>query len=173
MSERYLGEIRMFGGSFAPEGWEWCDGQLLSISQYDALFALIGTTYGGDGINTFGLPNLNARVPVNAGRNPQTGTTYVLGMQGGVEAVQLTTGHLPPHTHGVAASSAPATATTPDGHVSASSSHTPYSTGTPDVTMHASSTTVAGLGLPHENRAPFLGITFIVAVTGIFPSRPD
>ena len=172
MSDWYLGEIRVFAGSFAPAGWETCDGQRLSIAEHDALFALIGTTYGGNGVTDFALPDLNGRVPIHAGRNPQTGTTFTTGQQGGVEQVQLTTSQVPSHTHRVAVSSAPATASTPDGHVPAASTHTPYSTAAPGAMMHAGSLSVAGLGLPHENRAPSLGLLFIIATTGTFPPRP-
>lgn len=172
MTEPYVGEIRMFAGTFAPAGFERCNGQLLSISQYEALWSLLGTIYGGDGVGTFGLPNLNARLPIHAGTNPQTGTTFVRGQLGGAESVSLHAGHLPPHTHGVRAASGAATSDVPDTHVPARSAHTPYSSGAPNVTMHPGSLTMTGLGLPHENRAPYLGLTFIIATDGIYPSQP-
>src|SRR5579885_1821308 len=99
MSSPYVGEIRMFGGSFAPSGWMTCDGQLLPISEYDTLFNLIGTTYGGDGQSTFALPNLSGRIPLHSGTNPGTGTTYTLGEMAGVSSVTLTTNQIPSHTH--------------------------------------------------------------------------
>src|SRR3954471_2423308 len=106
MSEPFVGEIRMFGGNFAPVGWAFCDGQLMPISENDVLFNLIGTTYGGDGQETFALPNLQSRVPIHQGTNPQNGIAYSLGETGGVEQVTLTTQQIPAHTHSVAATTA-------------------------------------------------------------------
>jgi microcystin-dependent protein len=99
MSNPYIGEIRMFGGNFAPAGWAFCNGQLVAISQNDALFTLIGTTYGGDGQNTFGLPDLQGRIPLHMGTNPQTGTNFVIGEKAGGESVTLTTQQIPVHNH--------------------------------------------------------------------------
>src|SRR3954462_7517572 len=103
MGSPYIGEIRMFGGSFAPAGWAFCDGQLMPISENDALFTLIGTTYGGDGQETFGLPNLQSRIPVHQGTGPGISQSYVIGQMTGVESVTLTTQQIPVHNHGFAA----------------------------------------------------------------------
>lgn len=164
MSVPYLGEIRMWGGNFAPVSWEFCNGQLLSIAQFDALFALIGTTYGGDGVNDFGLPNLQSRVPVHQGPN------YVIGQMAGVEEVTLTSAQMPIHQHTVNASASTATSTSPTGATWAPWGDEPYSTGSPNSTLNPSALTAAGSSLPHENMPPFLAITFIIAVEGIFPS---
>ena len=114
MSDQYLGEIRMFAGNYAPEGWAMCNGQLLMINQNEALFSLIGTTYGGDGQTTFALPDLQGRVPVHTGRNNVTGTVYPLGQKGGTETVTLVADQLPRHTHAVNAQSQAGTSSTPD-----------------------------------------------------------
>lgn len=166
MSEHFIGEIRMFGGQFAPEGWALCNGQLFSISEYEALFVLIGTTYGGDGVSNFAVPNLSSRIPIGRGGNNQLGAT------GGQESVTLTANQLPTHTHQAVASSSGGTASSPDGRVWAASSATPYGTGGTTVPMSSSATTSAGRSLPHENRPPFLAVTFIIALQGIFPSMP-
>lgn len=166
MSEYYVGEIRMFGGTFAPEGWALCNGQQLQIRDYDLLFNLIGTTYGGDGLNTFALPNLSSRIPIGRGGNNPLGAT------GGQESVTLTANQLPTHTHQAVASSSGGTASSPDGRVWAASSATPYGTGGTTVPMSSSATTSAGRSLPHENRPPFLAVTFIIALQGLYPSMP-
>src|SRR5688500_6270598 len=112
MGEPYIGEIRMFGGSFAPAGWAMCQGQLMPISENDALFTLIGTTYGGDGQETFGIPDLQGRAPMHAGKGPAVSQTYQLGEKGGVESVTLSTQQIPIHNHAVVASTNVASATT-------------------------------------------------------------
>lgn len=162
----FLGEIRLFAGNFAPMGWAFCDGSLLSISQNTALFSLIGTTYGGDGISTFGLPDLRSRVPIHAGPG------YPLGQSGGVEAVTLTTAQLPAHTHLPRVSSAAGTQTSPAGNVWASGSGFPYAAPSvaPNVTLDPAAVQPSGGGQPHDNMVPFLAINFIIAMNGIFPS---
>ncbi|MDR6216605.1 tail fiber protein [Deinococcus soli (ex Cha et al. 2016)] len=168
MSEPYIGEIRQFAGNFAPAGWLFCNGQLLPISEYDALFALIGTTYGGDGQTNFALPNLQGRVPIHMGS--ALGTTFTIGSTVGTENVQLTTNQIPSHSHslGVAAT---ATTSAPGGNLLA-----PPSTGdlfledTPSAAMNASSIAASGGSQPHSNMAPYLCVSFIIAVYGIFPS---
>lgn len=165
MAEPYLGEVRIFGGNFAPQGWAFCDGQLLAISQNDALFTLIGTTYGGDGQTTFGLPNLISRTPVSQG------SSFVMGQLGGQETVTLTAPELPSHTHAVHASDASASSTDPVGNLWASWADTPYSTSPPSTTMDPAGVAPSGGGAPHENRPPALGLSFIIALEGIFPSR--
>jgi microcystin-dependent protein len=167
--EPYLGEIRMFGGIFAPLGWMFCDGTLLPISGNDALFALIGTTYGGDGQSTFALPDLRGRWPVHV---DATGG-YPLGSTGGAESVTLAPEHLPPHSHTVLASAAAATGTSPAGTVWAATTTPAY---LPDVVptqdMASGTLAPAGSSLPHENRPPYAVLTFIIAVTGTFPQQP-
>lgn len=165
MSDPFIGEVRMFGGTFPPVNWAFCNGQLLPISQYDALFALLGTTYGGDGQNTFGLPNLISRMPVG------TGSTHVLGQSAGEENVTLTSGQLPLHTHQVNASDNAATDTSPAGNVWANWAEAQYSSGPPNTAMDPSGVSAAGQSLPHNNRAPYLGVSFIIALFGIFPSQ--
>jgi microcystin-dependent protein len=165
MSDPYIGEIRMFGGNFAPVGWEACNGQLLPISEYDTLFNLIGTTYGGDGQNTFAVPNLQSRIPVHA-PNPSQ-----LGVFGGLEAVTLVSNQLPVHTHQASGSNVFGGQASPSGHVWSQSSYSQYSTSAPASTpMSAAALQPAGGNEPHENMPPFLAVTFIISLFGIYPS---
>jgi microcystin-dependent protein len=164
MSDPFIGEIRMFAGTREPIDWAFCQGQLLPISQYDALYALLGTTYGGDGINTFALPDLRGRIPVHQGSG------YVLGQAGGAETVTLTTNQLPSHTHVPLAAGA-ATSNSPAGAFWADSPLTQYSTDTPNTTMNAAAVQAGGGSQPHENMSPYLAINFIIALVGIFPSQ--
>jgi microcystin-dependent protein len=172
MSSPYIGEIRMFGGSFAPVGWALCQGQTLAISQNDTLFNLIGTTYGGDGQNTFNLPNLAGRVPVHQGQGPGISQQYIIGEAAGVESVTLATTQMPAHTHAFIASTAPAGAQSPAGAIYATAvSATPFFAGTPDVALNASSVQPQGGSQPHENMQPFLVVTFIISLYGVYPSQ--
>lgn len=167
MSQPYIGEIRLFAGNFAPAGWYACDGSLLPISENDALFALIGTTYGGDGQTTFALPDLRGRVPVH-----QSGG-FVLGQAGGVEQVTITSTQMPPHAHALLGSSASATSTTPSGTVPATQAEVTalaYGTDAPLTTMSPQVLQPAGGSQPHDNMQPFVCITFIISAFGIFPS---
>jgi microcystin-dependent protein len=166
MPEPYIGEIRMFAGSFAPAGWMFCSGQLIPISENDALFTLLGTTFGGDGQETFALPNLQSRVPMHAGTN--AGITYVLGESGGVESVTLTTQQLPIHTHPALGTSNPATQVTPGGAMLAQSSNQIYSFLSP-VQLTPQAITPVGGSQPHENIQPYLCINFIISLFGVFP----
>jgi len=171
MSNPYVGEIRLFAGTFAPLGWELCQGQLLSIAQNDVLFALIGTTYGGDGQNTFALPDMRGRVPVHQGTGPGL-STRVIGQQGGSERVTLTAGQLPAHSHPLSATTATASsAAGPSGGVLATSSVALYGTGAPASPLAAAAITAAGGNQPHENMAPYLGLNYIISLFGIFPSQ--
>jgi microcystin-dependent protein len=171
MSNPFLGEIRLFAGNFAPSGWALCEGQLLAISQNTALFALLGTTYGGDGQSTFALPDLRGRVAVHQGAGPGL-SQRVIGEQAGAETVQLTPGQMPGHTHAPVASSAVAqTAAPPGGSVLASPAINVYDTGTPAAAMAAEAIASAGGSLPHENMAPFVALSCIIALQGVFPSR--
>ena len=165
----------MFGGNFAPRGWALCNGQLLSISQNNMLFALIGTTYGGDGVTTFALPDLRGRVPVHQGTGPGL-STYIIGQTGGSETVTLTGNQLPAHTHAVTppASDGPATATDPAGRVftvrtDGGNAFTATVTGV--MGGGGSPLPNQGGGVPHNNIQPYLCVTFVIAVEGIFPSR--
>lgn len=171
MSQPFIGEIRMFGGNFAPAGWAFCDGQLIPISENDALFTLIGTTYGGDGQETFALPNLQSRVPIHAGTDPK-GTTYQLGEMAGTEQETLTTQQIPSHTHAFLGSTTAATLTSPKDSVVATSAQVAYLTiATASVAMNANAITPAGGSQPHENCQQFLCINFIISLFGIFPHQ--
>ncbi|UWP87209.1 tail fiber protein [Dactylosporangium fulvum] len=172
MSDAFVGEIRMFGGAYAPVGWLTCDGSLIAIPDYEVLFNLIGTTYGGDGQTTFALPDLCGRVPLHQGTGPgRTGRT--LGETGGAETVTLTTANLPPHTHRPAAATASGTLDGPAGAVWATWPNTPYAAGPATrVPMHPAALAPAGGGQPHDNLAPYLTVTFIIATGGIYPSEP-
>ncbi len=169
-----IGEIRMFAGNFAPAGWAFCDGALLPIAENDALFALLGTTYGGDGQSTFQLPDFRGRVPVHIGNG------HIFGEQGGSETATLTTGQLPPHTHLLGASTgapAPATVaidiTVPTPYVPASPTAKPrlYAPSGASTAMAAGLIQPSGGSQPHTNMAPYLGINFIISLFGVFPSQ--
>jgi len=177
----YVGEIRMFGGNFAPVGWAFCNGQLLPISENETLFNLIGTTYGGDGQETFGLPNLNGRVPVHMG-TATTGTTYVIGQMAGVESVTLTVNQMPAHQHNINGELTLTTRGDSSGNFSSPDNHaigiaplkkffSKTSSGLKMAPL-ASTTSIgsAGGSQPHENMQPYLAINFIISLFGIFPS---
>lgn len=173
MSSPYIGEIRMFAGNFPPAGWAFCDGQTIPISENDTLFNLIGTTYGGDGQETFNLPNLQSRVPIHMGTGPD-GVTYQIGEMFGVEQVTLSTQQIPNHTHPVMMSNANQTAS-PSGAImaaatSAQSGIRIYSTNPATTTMNPATVSVEGGNQPHENCQPFLCINFIISLFGIYPS---
>jgi len=169
MSMAYIGEIRLFGGNFAPTGWATCDGQLLSIADNVNLFTLIGTTYGGDGQSTFALPDLRSRVPVHQG----TGTglsNRSLAETGGEEAGTLTVGRMPAHPHAARASSAGGGSTDPAGKVWAQWSANQYSDQPANSVMSSAAAGVTGGSQPHDNMVPFLAVNFIICLFGIFPS---
>jgi microcystin-dependent protein len=167
----YLGEIRMFGGNFGPAGWMVCQGQLLPISEYDTLFNLIGTTYGGDGQDTFALPDLQGRLPVHMGKGPNITQPYVIGQPFGVESVTLNTQQLPMHNHAFLASTAPGVSTDPTGAVVGSPpSITMFLRESPAVPLPAAAVSPYGSSQPHENRAPVLAINYIISLFGVFPS---
>jgi microcystin-dependent protein len=172
MEQPYVGEIRMFGGSFAPVGWEFCDGRQLAISENDVLFQLIGTTYGGDGEETFNLPNLQSRAPIHMGTGP-SGDTYQLGEMAGTEQETLTVQQIPNHAHTVLASTGSGTQPSPAGSVLASTGGgiSLYYEGAPDAQFNASAITPVGGSQPHENMQPFLCISFIISLFGVFPSQ--
>ena len=163
MSTPYIGEIRMFGGNFAPVGWLFCQGQILPIDQYDVLFNLIGTTYGGDGQSTFALPNLASRIPYHQGSG------YTLGQQGGVESVTLIGTQMPVHTHQPVAA-AVATTPSPSGGYWASYANMEYNSTAPVTPMAPNALSPAGGNQPHDNMLPYLVINFIISLYGIYPT---
>lgn len=171
MSQPYVGEIRMFGGNFAPTGWMMCNGQILAISSYQTLFNLIGTTYGGDGQNTFALPDLRSRVPIHEGQNG-LGFNTVIGQNGGTETVTLTASQMPQHSHQLEAAASPADQTSPVNTVLAQqASGSLYTDSAPDMPLHPSALGQSGSGVPHNNIQPVLAVNFIISMFGIFPSQ--
>ena len=172
MSEPFLGEIRMFGGNFAPRGWATCDGQILPIAQNTALFSLLGTTYGGNGTTTFALPDLRGRVPLHVGQGPGL-SPYSLGESTGTESVTLLTSQMPAHSHPINATQT-ATTSDPNGTVPANEAagRTAIYGDRPDGTvMNAGMCGMAGGSQPVPNLQPLLCVTFIIALEGIYPSR--
>lgn len=171
MSEPFVGEIRMFAGNFAPRGWAFCDGQLLGISQNDALFSLFGTIYGGDGRTIFGLPDLRGRFPLHYGSGPGLSPRNI-GSRGGAESVALQATQAA-HSHGLRYFDGQADNPIPEGAVFATSSvgDHQYRTRTGSNTMHSNTLSNTGGGQTHPNLPPFLCINFIVALLGIYPSR--
>ena len=180
----FLGEIIMFGGNFAPRGWAFCDGQLLPISSYSALFSILGTTYGGDGRSTFALPDLRGRAPLSSGQHPG-GSNFNLGAKGGAETTTITQNNMPSHSHTGAlhVNSGDATVGTPatnnsvaapgssDGRTFTASLG--YNAATPNVTLNSGSVTTlpTGNGVPANNMQPFQVVNYIIALQGVFPSR--
>ena len=168
MGTPYVGEIRMFAGNFAPVGWAFCNGAALAISENDVLFTLIGTTYGGDGQNTFNLPDLQSRVPVHMGG------AFQIGQSGGVETVTLTTSQIPAHSHVPQCSGNAGSDQSPLNNVWAVSGSNIYSdptNGPPNVGMDPGALGNSGGSQPHDNMVPFLCINFIISLFGIFPSQ--
>ncbi len=171
MAQPFIGEIRIFAGNFAPTNWMFCEGQTLAISEYSTLFNLIGTTYGGNGQSTFSLPDLRGRVPVHQGTDPGM-STYVMGQQAGVEDVTLTSNQLPAHTHPATVSGASGSLPGPAGHLlAASDTAALYTAAAPNVALGASSIAPSGGSQPHNNLQPFLCLSFIIALFGIYPSQ--
>jgi microcystin-dependent protein len=171
MAQPYVGEIRMFGGNFAPAGWMFCDGQLLPISENETLFQLIGTTYGGDGESTFALPNLQGRIPIHLGTG-SSGTTYQLAESGGVEAVTLTVNQIPAHSHPFLASGDTGNQVNPANNLPSNSQGAiPYIEDAPTLNMNVQIISSVGGSQPHTNFQPYLCINFIISLFGIFPSQ--
>lgn len=165
----YVGEIRIFAGSFPPAGWAFCDGTPLPISENDVLFQLIGTTYGGDGEETFNLPDLRGRVPVHQGT--ALGQTYTLGESAGVEQVTLSTQQIPVHTHALIGSKDTGTQGNPVGNILAANTIVSMYKAAPITgPLNAASYGPTGGSQPHENLQPYLGLNFIISLFGIFPS---
>lgn len=168
MSSPFVGEIRMFAGNFAPVGWAFCNGALIPISENATLFNLIGTTYGGDGQNTFALPNLQSRVPMHVGPG------FALGQSGGTESVTLTVSQIPAHSHVPQCNANAGTDTSPAGKVWAANATTAnlmYNAVAPDVSMAPTALQSAGGSQPHDNMIPFLVINFIISLFGTFPTQ--
>lgn len=175
-----MGIIKIFGGNFAPKGWAFCNGQAMAVSQYSALFSLLGTTYGGDGVTTFNLPDLRGRTAVGMGAGP--GLSIVTeGQIGGSETVTLTTAQMPPHNHNMAVSSGNASqgAATSGASIAAPGTLSGrtftatlgFNTTSPDTVLNPASVSAAGLGMPHNNMQPFLGVNYIICLEGLYPSR--
>jgi microcystin-dependent protein len=176
MAQPYVGEIRQAGFNFAPVGWFLCQGQLLPIAEYEVLFTLIGTTYGGDGVQTFGLPNLSGRVPIHQGKS--TGSTYVMGQMAGNEQVTITSNQMAAHTHIVQANSGFGTINAPTtkstwAQVSAdgANANPAYSAAPGNTTLSPTAVGTAGGSIPIEVMQPYLVINFMIAWAGIFPSQ--
>lgn len=171
MAQPYVGEIRMFGGNFAPLGWQFCDGSLMPISEYETLFNLIGTTYGGDGQQTFAVPDMRGRVPVHMGNGG--GGTYQIGEMGGVESVTLTQQQIPVHTHAYIASSAIANTASPQNNfISQPNQVLAYRSNTAvSAALGAQSIGNTGGNQPHDNIQPYLCISFIISLYGVYPSQ--
>lgn len=174
MSEPFVAEIRIFGFNFAPTGWAFCNGQLMPISQNTALFSLIGTFYGGNGVSTFGLPNLQGRAVMSQGQGPGL-SNRVLGEMGGSTTVSLLPGELPSHTHAVsvaAVADANADRSNATGNVLAKPGDSSYASSGATTTMSAASSGIAGAGAPHNNMQPYLVLNFCIALQGVYPPRP-
>src|SRR5687768_1700220 len=173
MAQPYVGEIRMFAGNFAPAGWMFCSGQLLPISENETLFQLIGTTYGGDGQETFALPNLQSRVPIHQGQGPGLGS-YVLAETGGVESVTLTINQIPAHNHAMLATGNNQQLSQENAYfatvASSQAGGMAYLDGTANVPLAPQSVNPTGGSQPHDNIQPTLCISYIISLFGIFPS---
>ncbi|MGZ8345695.1 MAG: phage tail protein [Allosphingosinicella sp.] len=168
MGQPFIGEIRLFAGNFAPVGWAFCNGQTLAIAENDALFTLIGTTYGGDGQNSFRLPDLQGRVPVHKGTG--AGVTYQLGEQGGVESVTLTTNQIPAHTHSLIVSQDQGSQSDPtNAMVGSNPTVQLFRPGAAVQTFDASAMSPVGGSQPHDNLQPYIAIHYIIALFGLFP----
>jgi microcystin-dependent protein len=171
MSDPFIAEIRMFAGNFAPRGWAFCNGQIMSIAQNTALFSLLGTTYGGDGRTTFALPNLQGRAPLQPGQGNGL-SSYVLGETGGVETVTLLASEMPVHSHVLQAATT-VSASDPTNKVLGKprATNTIYTNAVPSVNVNPQAVAIGGGNLPHNNMQPYLVVNYIIALQGIFPPR--
>jgi microcystin-dependent protein len=165
----FIGQLLLVPYTFEPVGWLPCDGRLLPIQQYDALYSLVGATYGGDGMTNFALPDLRGRVPICIGTNPATGTTYSMGQKGGCETVALSYNAMPVHTHAMQAA-ASATATSP-ANAALAGGPAIYAAGTSTPVAMAAASTSAGQNQAHENVGPYLPLRWIIAVEGMYPTQ--
>ena len=175
MSQPFVGQVIAVGFNFAPVGWLACDGSIVSISEYTVLYQLIGTTYGGDGVSTFGLPDLRGRTPVSVGQGPGL-SPYVLGQRAGTESVTLQANQVGSHNHLLMTSSKTATAATPAttlaiGQVPSTTLVKVFFPAPPTTTLSGTTIGPAGGNLPHENQQPFQTVNYIIAPFGIFPSQ--
>ena len=168
MSEPFVGEIRMFAGNFAPRSWAFCDGQLLAVSQNDALFSLLGTIYGGDGRTTFGLPDMRGRIAIHAGAGGGL-SNQRLGAKGGAESVTLNNNQLSSHSHSLTANDKASDQIKPAGHGLAQGEI--YAQSNPSINLNASAITNTGGGRSHSNLMPTVCVHYIIALFGIYPSR--
>jgi microcystin-dependent protein len=168
--EPFIGQLMAAGFGFAPRGWALCNGQTLSIQGYQALFSLLGTTFGGNGINNFQLPNLQAKIPLSSGQLTG-GSNYLLGQPGGEVAVTLLMNQVPPHSHLAMASTNSVSVLPPSGNALASNVGLYVSGQAPSPAMNANSIVPAGSSQPHENRQPFLVINWCIALVGVYPTR--
>lgn len=166
----YLGQIILFAGNYAPANWAFCNGQLLPISQYSALYSVLGVTYGGDGQTTFALPNLSGRVAVGAGNGPGL-SPYAVGDQMGQEQVTLNSNQMPTHSHTVNANGGEASSTSPVGNLPAPAESAGYAPNA-NATMSQQMIAPSGGNQPHENRQPLLALNYLICVNGLYPARP-
>lgn len=173
MADNFVGEIRMFAGDFAPRDWAFCDGRAVPVSQFDVLFSLIGTTYGGDGQQSFNLPDLRGRVPVHRGQGPGISQNYALGQKFGVEAAFVNEQQMPAHKHAFQASKGGGNNPNPEGNMLGSPSAVTLfkSRTTPETKLPSEMVGTVGGGQPHANRMPYLALTYIIALNGIYPPR--
>jgi microcystin-dependent protein len=166
MAQPYVGEIRMFGGNFAPAGWMFCEGQLLPISENETLFQLIGTTYGGDGQSTFGLPDLRGRLPIHKGNG------FILAEPGGAEEITVTVNQVPAHTHPFVVNSGQGSSPNPGGNLLGGSPNVDvFIADVANVPLAPSSVSIVGGSQPHTNFQPYLCVDFIISLFGLFPSQ--
>jgi len=179
MSQPYVGQILMFGGNFAPAGWQFCNGQLLPISEFEVLFQLIGTTYGGDGQSTFAVPDLRGRVPIHMGQGGGL-SNYVIGQASGTESVTLNTNQIPQHNHMAVVATTPGNQSVPvsngilateNSTAQGGNAFTYLAPGGTQVAMAPSSISQVGGNQPHENVQPVLAVTYIISPFGVFPSQ--
>lgn len=170
MSEPFLAEIRIFGFTFPPRGWAMCDGQLLPINQYQSLYSLLGTTYGGDGRTSFGLPDLRGRAPIHEGQGAGLSNRQ-LGVRSGVENAVLTAAQMPSHGHVLKGTSDPASSTSPGATVPATTREDVYGSAESLVAQRSDAVQSAGSGQGHPNMQPYLVLNFCIALQGLFPSR--
>ncbi|MGF2411500.1 phage tail protein [Ferruginibacter sp.] len=172
MQDPFIGNVILFGGTFAPVGWATCDGSLLAIAENDALFSLIGTTYGGDGQTTFALPDLRSRIPIHQGQGPGL-STYIMGQQAGVETVTLSPGQIPAHSHAALSNSGAADSTDPTNNfLGTQSTLQEYIPGaSANAVMNAAAISFTTGGQPHDNIMPSIALNYIIALEGIYPQQ--
>lgn len=170
MAQPFVGEIMLFAGNFEISGWKFCNGQLLTVADYGPLFSLVGTTYGGNGVTTFALPDLRSRVPLHFGQGPGQ-PSYAIGQSGGVEQVTLTAAQNGPHSHTVGVRNEAGNSSSPTGKVWANAPGNIYQAGSGVSPMSSAAVSSAGGSQPHENVQPILCLHFIIAVLGIFPTQ--